>query len=179
MQQACLHPDALRRRQEAEERSKLRAEERATARQLASEGLKWWQEPCSHVDLCVDVPQLHAAVADAAARELLLVVKLFTEDCYSCKALSPKFHKLAESYADVIFVKVNGATPEFSEFVVEQGIRGVPWFLFYRGGQCVHGMSASLSPEKLGAFRREIVRQRKIQNPALYSGGSMSEGPGF
>jgi thiol-disulfide isomerase/thioredoxin len=143
------------------------------ARALAAEGLKWWQEPSARVPLCADVSQLHDAVADAAAREFVLVVKFFSEECYSCKSLSPKFHKLAESYADVIFVKVNGATPEFSEFVAEQGIRGVPWFLFYRGGKCVHGMSASLSPERLSAFRREIVHQRKLQNPALCSGGSV------
>jgi len=73
-----------------------------------------------------------------------------------------KLNKLAESYTDVVFSKVNGSMPEFTSFLEEMGITGVPWFQFYRNGELVHGMSASLNPERLAAFRREIVRQRKL-----------------
>lgn len=75
-----------------------------------------------------------------------------------------KLHKMAEGYrGDVVFVKINGSLPEFATFVQDMGIQGVPWFQFYRDGELVHSMSASLNPQRLAAFKQEIVRQKQIK----------------
>ncbi|GAX84057.1 hypothetical protein CEUSTIGMA_g11481.t1 [Chlamydomonas eustigma] len=147
-----VHPDAIRRRQEAEERAMLRQKEL----QSLNSGGKWWKDEGS-VKL-VSSPQQLDNLIKASAR--LVVINFFAEDCYSCKSLHPKLKKIAESNLDVVFVKANGSNPEFASYFHEAGITAVPWFHMYRGGQLVASLSASLSPEKLATFRAHISKHK-------------------
>ena len=68
-----------------------------------------------------------------------------------------KLHKIAEDLVgEVVFVKLNGSCPSFHSLFEQLNITSVPWFLFIRDGKIVHGMSTSLNPERLAAFRRTL-----------------------
>lgn len=107
------------------------------------------------------VQQFHDHLEHAKDRGQLLVATFFTEDCYVCKSLHPKLHKIAASNSDVMFVKMNGSCPSFQDLFHELGITQVPWFMFFRDGECVHSMSASLNPERLQAFRAHLEQHRR------------------
>lgn len=171
---SSMHPDAVRRRQEAEERQWQRQAERERARSLASAGVKWWQDSSPYLLSCPSPDAFLQAVE--GSWQGLVVVNFFSEDCYACKTLHPKLNKIAESYKDLArFIKVNSSLPAFQGFVAGLGISGVPWFHLYRDGQLVASMSVSLSPDKLAAFRLELSKHSRRQESS--SNGSTQGDP--
>lgn len=159
------HPDAIRRRKEAEERARKKALERERQAANQSEGLKWWQD--SPYVATLPTPHALLELLDRLPASRLVVVKFFTEECYSCKSFNPKLQSIASNLPDVTFVKINGSNPGFQAFFEATGIVSVPWFHFYKGGRRVASMTASLNPQRLAAFRSELAIQRGVQQPAL------------
>lgn len=149
------HPDAVRRRAEAEKLQADRSAERQEERRQTQGGLKWWQAPSAVRELQTQ-EEFQAALE--ASTERLVVVKYFAEDCYSCRSFMPKLNKLAAEHSGVEFVKLNGSQPEFQALLQQQGVSSAPWFHFFRGGELVASMTASINPDKLRNFRRALAR---------------------
>lgn len=125
---------------------------------------RWWEQDSTIVTL--SSPSELLDLLDNADPNTLLVVSFFSEDCYSCRSLHPKLSSIAQAQAQahretVKFVKINGSDPIWAEFCSERlSLKTVPYFHFYKRGKRVSAMSASLSPQKLAAFRAEIEIQR-------------------
>lgn len=71
----------------------------------------------------------------------LIVVDCYATWCGPCKQIGPKFEKLAESYANVILLKVDA--DELQELVENYGVSCLPTFLFFKGGEKVHHFSGA------------------------------------
>lgn len=153
---SSIHPDALRRRREAEERAQQREQMRLKQQEQEEAGIKWWQDSTHILNMASPAELLQ--VLDQASLDQLTIVCFFTEDCYSCRSLHPKLQSIAAAAlkSGVRFVKINGSDPTWQSYCQSSNIETVPYFHFYRSGKRVSGMSASLNPQKLAAFRAEI-----------------------
>mmetsp|Transcript_7917 Transcript_7917/g.12129 ORF Transcript_7917/g.12129 Transcript_7917/m.12129 type:complete len:148 (-) Transcript_7917:141-584(-) len=68
----------------------------------------------------------------------LVVVDYSTTWCGPCKVIAPKFDELSEKYPDAVFLKVIGdASPEASKLMKREGVRSVPSFHYFVGGEKV------------------------------------------
>lgn len=76
-----------------------------------------------------------------AAGDKLVVVDFTAQWCGPCKAMAPKFAKMAEENKDVVFLKVDvDDAPDVSE---ECGIKCMPTFIFYKNGEKVDEFSGA------------------------------------
>lgn len=77
----------------------------------------------------------------AAAGNKLVVVDFTAQWCGPCKAMAPKFAKMADEIKDVVFLKVDvDDAPDVSEHC---GIKCMPTFHFYKNGQKVDEFSGA------------------------------------
>ncbi|KAK7910336.1 hypothetical protein WMY93_015020 [Mugilogobius chulae] len=77
----------------------------------------------------------------AAAGNTLVVVDFTAQWCGPCKAMAPKFEKIAEENKDVIFWKVDvDDAPDVSEFCE---IKCMPTFHFYKNEKKVDEFSGA------------------------------------
>lgn len=77
----------------------------------------------------------------AAAGDKLVVVDFTAQWCGPCKAMAPKFTKMAEENKDVIFLKVDvDDASDVSEFCK---IQCMPTFQFFRNGEKVDEFSGA------------------------------------
>lgn len=68
----------------------------------------------------------------------LVVVDYSTTWCGPCKVIAPKFDEFSEKYPDAVFLKVIGdASPEASKLMKREGVRSVPSFHYFVGGEKV------------------------------------------
>uniref|UniRef100_A0A6S9BEG3 Thioredoxin domain-containing protein n=1 Tax=Ditylum brightwellii TaxID=49249 RepID=A0A6S9BEG3_9STRA len=73
-----------------------------------------------------------------SAGDSLVVVDYSTTWCGPCKVIAPKFDELSEQYSDAVFVKVIGdASPDASKLMKREGVRSVPSFHYFKGGEKV------------------------------------------
>lgn len=154
----CNHPDALKRRHEAESRRLARERERAEAYAKDAMGLKWWEgtlPPNMVLALSPSMLEILQQQANAAGR--LCLINFFAEDCYTCRTLHAKLKKLAQEHSEVLFIKVNGSMEAMRPVFEHLGVTKVPYFMCVRDGDVVSSFTASLSPEKLALLRRELA----------------------
>lgn len=72
------------------------------------------------------------------AKDTLVIVDYSTTWCAPCRVIAPFFEDFSEKYTDVVFVKVMGdETPESKQLMTREGIRSVPAFHFWKGGEKV------------------------------------------
>lgn len=160
---ASAHPDAVRRRQEAEERKQERERQRAAERAAKAEGKKWWEgEMPPNMSVAVTVADFQHALQLGNSHGKLIVANFFGEDCYSCRTLHPKLKQIAGDNPDVLFLKVNAGLEDLYNFCVDMGLTKVPYFVLYRKQQKVSQFSASLNPAKLALLRAEIAAQKAV-----------------
>lgn len=70
-----------------------------------------------------------------------MVVDFTAQWCGPCKAMAPKFAKMADEIKDVVFLKVDvDDAPDVSEHC---GIKCMPTFHFYKNGQKVDEFSGA------------------------------------
>ncbi|PNH06124.1 Thioredoxin-like 2-1, chloroplastic [Tetrabaena socialis] len=157
----CTHPDALKRRLEAEADRHQRAAERAEAQMVAAAGLKWWEGA---------LPPNMVVVGSSHQLQLLketsrpILINWFTEDCYSCRTLHVKLKKIAAENPEILFLKLNGSSEGLKPLFEMFGITKVPYFHVVLDGRVLSEFSASLNPEKLALLRKELraaVRARQ------------------
>ena len=146
-------------------------------------GRRWWHDD-GIIRRVEDPEDYHNVIRNNATSNHVLVIKFFSEECYSCKTLYPvskkcgikdcmpnaknfnisfnnvlqKLKKIAEStQGEVTFVKINGSDPQFQPIFQKAGITAVPWFHMYlQGKKQEASLSASLNPERLQLFREQI-----------------------
>ncbi|EFJ52933.1 thioredoxin [Volvox carteri f. nagariensis] len=153
----CPHPDAVRRRQEAEAMRQQRSREHSEAQMLQAMGLKWWEGSLPANMVAVTTPReldMLSRQAYAAGRGVL--INYFQEDCYACRCLHKKLKQLAEDHPEVLFLKVNGSNEALRPVFAERGITKVPFFQCARDGELQKPFSASLDPEKLKNLREQL-----------------------
>lgn len=157
----CPHPDALKRRQEAEQQRRQRERERAEAEAQEASGLKWWEGtlPANMINV-LSAYQLDYLTHQANAEGKLVLMNFFTEDCFTCRTLHPKLKKIALDNPDVLFLKLNGSSEALRELFVQNRVTKVPLFQCVRNGWVRSSFSASLAPEKLAYLRAEIAANK-------------------
>lgn len=71
----------------------------------------------------VDINTFDAALA--AAGDKLVVLDMYTQWCGPCKMLAPKLESLAESYQDVVFIKLDCNQENKVDWPAKQAIHSV------------------------------------------------------
>ena len=67
--------------------------------------------------------------------ELKFVANFYIFRCGPCRYVAPEFEKLAELNPNVVFIKVD--VDDASEIAAKCGIRAMPTFHYYKGGEKV------------------------------------------
>lgn len=156
------HPDAIRRRREAEQRLLEREAERAAEKAAEQAGIPWYErERPANMCLLSNEEEVHQLMKAADEEGHLLVMDFFTTECYACKTLYPKLKQIAGENPDVKFAKINGFNELLRPFFDQSGVTKVPFFHLYRNKEVVSKFSASLSPEKLAQLRSEIRKHKQ------------------
>jgi thioredoxin 1 len=74
----------------------------------------------------------------SSAGDALVVVDYSTTWCGPCKVIAPKFEEFSDKYPDAVFLKVIGdATTTASELMKREGVKSVPSFHYFKGGEKV------------------------------------------
>lgn len=74
----------------------------------------------------------------SSAGDNLVVVDYSTTWCGPCRVIAPVFEEMSDTYPNVVFLKVIGdATPEGSKLMKREGVRSVPSFHYFVGGEKV------------------------------------------
>jgi len=78
----------------------------------------------------------------------VVVVDFFSDTCGPCRLAYPKYEALAEKYGQqALFTKVNAGS-DGAEVAKRLGVRALPMFLIYKGGEVV-GVSAGANIDKV------------------------------
>ncbi|KAF9907250.1 hypothetical protein BX616_000481 [Lobosporangium transversale] len=86
------------------------------------------------------------------------VVAYFTAPwCGPCKAIGPEFEKLVVEYPNIKFVKVD--VDDQVEIAQEYGIRSMPTFIFFVGGQKVFDLVGA----KTDLLKEGVARLASLQ----------------
>lgn len=149
------HPDAVRRRKEAEDRRQARQE----YVQATSSGKGWWEVQNPTNMHHVASPEEFRDTVRLAKREgKLMVVNYFGPWCHACKSLHPKLQKLAHDYRNVTFVSVNAGTDSLKVMCEEIGVLKLPYFHFIKGDSgIVAEFTANLTAQKLQQLRCQVA----------------------
>mmetsp|Transcript_20863 Transcript_20863/g.34484 ORF Transcript_20863/g.34484 Transcript_20863/m.34484 type:complete len:151 (+) Transcript_20863:108-560(+) len=98
------------------------------------------QRSCSSLQMSVVDIDSEAAFDKTiqSAAGALVVVDYSTTWCGPCKVIAPKFDELSDKYPDAVFLKVIGdASPDASKLMKREGVRSVPSFHYFVGGEKV------------------------------------------
>lgn len=71
---------------------------------------------------------------DAIVNTEFVVIKLFSQTCAPCKALTPVLESVSDHFEQVRVIELDADGPGVSDLLKELGIRGVPTLLFYNTG---------------------------------------------
>ncbi|CAI7786242.1 unnamed protein product [Closterium sp. NIES-54] len=75
----------------------------------------------------------------AKAGDKLVVLDISTRTCGPCKFIFPKVVELSLEHPNAVFLKINGDHDDATKALMrEWGVRAVPNFRFFRGGELVH-----------------------------------------
>lgn len=150
------HPDAIRRRREAEARKQSRQE----YIQASSSGKGWWeiQNP-PNMHLVASTEEFRERIRLAKGESTLVVVDYFAPWCHACKSLHPKLQNIARSYRHVTFLSVNAGIDSLNAMCEEIGVPKLPYFHFLKGNNgVVAEFAANLTAQKLQQLRTQIAQ---------------------
>ncbi|XP_075066995.1 thioredoxin-like [Mixophyes fleayi] len=83
---------------------------------------------------CIESLAEYKALVESAGNKLL-VIDFTAIWCGPCKKISPVFEELSEQFPNVLFYKVD--VDDAEDVAAECGVRAMPTFQFYKGGQKV------------------------------------------
>lgn len=91
-----------------------------------------------------------------ASKEKLVVLDCFATWCGPCKMISPVMVELSNKsdYADAAYIKID--VDESPDVAQELGVRAMPTFYFFKGGQQVDQLVGA-NPAKL----EELIKKHK------------------
>lgn len=97
------------------------------------------------------------------SKEKVTVVAFGTTWCGPCKVMEPRLEEFSETY-DAVFIKVVGDKTENDgrQIMMREGIRAVPFYQFYKGGEKLASVSGA-QPEKLKqALIEHTMKEAKV-----------------
>ncbi|DBA66380.1 TPA: hypothetical protein ACH3X2_002362 [Trebouxia sp. C0005] len=157
-----MHPDAIKRRQDAEARKQARQ-----ADMVAAKTNSWWEAPGpENLILATTEIMLTDAVQQGKNAGKLVAVKFFAPWCQACKALYPKWMQLAAQNPDVTFIKVNAADDTMRAVAAAMGVTKLPYFHMYMHGQLAKNFTANL--HKVSYLKRAIIDCKQCLNPGCH-----------
>ncbi|KAL5703549.1 hypothetical protein ACHQM5_022084 [Ranunculus cassubicifolius] len=120
------------------------------ARITETDGPKWWERTAgpNMIDIHSTQEFLDAL---SQAGERLVIVEFYGTWCGSCRALFPKFCKIADENPDILFLKVN--FDENKPMCKSLNVKVLPYFHFYRG-----------SDGQLESFSCSLAKFQKIKD---------------
>lgn len=151
---ATPHPDALRRRREAEERQ----QSRQWYIEASAAGKGWWEimNP-SNMHVVASAGEFKERVRLAKGQNTLVVVDYFAPWCHACKSLHPQIQKLASQHQKVTFLSVNAGVESLKTMCDEIGVPKLPYFHLLKGeAGVVAEFSASLTADRLQHLRSQV-----------------------
>jgi len=95
-----------------------------------------------------------AQFKETIEKDNLSVVDFYAVWCGPCKVISPVVDKLQDQFTDVNFIKVN--VDKYGPISEEVGIRAMPTFMLFRGGEKV----AEIVGANPGALKSAIEKHR-------------------
>jgi thioredoxin 1 len=109
----------------------------------------------SHTARCLSscyLPIYHAPLLPQ-----LVVVDYSTSWCGPCKIIAPKFDEFSEQYKKVAFLKVMGdSSPAADKLMRSQGVRALPSFHFWKGGEQVDTISGAKTQALIDAIEQHM-----------------------
>lgn len=157
-----MHPDAVRRRQEAEARREARKEEIAYAKTNM-----WWEvSGPENLIRATSEEMLKEIVQQGEQSKQLVAIKFFAPWCQACKALYPKWMQLATQNPDVTFVKVDTADDTMRAVAAAMGVTKLPYFHMYMHGQLAKNFTANL--HKVSYLKRAISDCKQCLHPGCH-----------
>ncbi|KAL6765567.1 thioredoxin-like protein [Haematococcus lacustris] len=101
------------------------------------------QKPVGGV-LEVQTDQQYQELLSATGPNSSVAILDFTAKwCPPCKAIAPKFEELSLAHPSIKFLKLDIDTPELSGIVQQNGITGVPTFIFLEQGKEVERVNGA------------------------------------
>lgn len=154
------HPDAVRRRREAEERRIQRtAELESTV--AAINGHSTGDLPGNLLQLDV-ASELDFRLRMGSRGNRLVVAHFKASWCAACARMQYKIKQIAEQNPDVTFLVVDvSKNPDLLEASTELGVEKLPYFLFYKNEEQVASFSCNLS--KINLLRAEVAGHKDSQ----------------
>jgi len=106
------------------------------------------------VDSIDNASDFDAAVASA---DSLVIVDYSTTWCGPCKVIAPKFDELSDQYSSAKFLKVVGdSSPEASQLMKREGVRSVPSFHYFVGGEKVDVVNGANAEAIEAAIKKHL-----------------------
>ncbi|RJE19578.1 Thioredoxin [Aspergillus sclerotialis] len=84
----------------------------------------------------------------------LVVVDCFATWCGPCKAIAPKVAEFSETYSQAKFYQID--VDQLSEVAAELGIRAMPTFILFKGGEKVQDVVGA-NPPALEAGIKSLI----------------------
>uniref|UniRef100_A0A6U0KDA1 Thioredoxin domain-containing protein n=1 Tax=Minutocellus polymorphus TaxID=265543 RepID=A0A6U0KDA1_9STRA len=104
----------------------------------------------------IDSPDAFDKTIESAGGALV-VVDYSTTWCGPCKVIAPKFDELSDQYADAVFLKVIGdASPDASQLMKREGVRSVPSFHYFVGGEKVEVVNGANAEAIEAAIKKNM-----------------------
>lgn len=159
------HPDAIRRRREAEARQQQRLlEKEETQRSLQGD---------SAADMASNMLQVHTPaefefrVQSYSSNGQLVVVHFKGKWCAACARMQYKLKQTAKQNPDVVFIVVDLSNDGLCQHCSGLGVENIPYFHFYRDGELVSRFSCNL--EKIDILRYQILSHSGISDAGWQS----------
>mmetsp|Transcript_5439 Transcript_5439/g.11097 ORF Transcript_5439/g.11097 Transcript_5439/m.11097 type:complete len:147 (-) Transcript_5439:218-658(-) len=93
----------------------------------------------------------------SSAGDSLVIIDFSTTWCGPCKVMEPKFVAMSDEYPGAVFVKVIGdSSPDASKLMKREGVRSVPAFHFWKGGEKVDMVNGANVDALTGAISKYV-----------------------
>lgn len=154
------HPDAIRRRREAETRER----ERTLQMEETQRSLRGEAGAMPSNMLQVHLPaELDLRVQSFSRNGQLVVVHYKGAWCASCARMQYKLKKLAKQNADVVFIIADLTDDDLRQHCEALGVDKIPYFHMYKDNVQVSSFTCNL--EKINRLRCELQLQRGEDSP--------------
>ncbi|KAL7314400.1 thioredoxin trx1 [Mucor circinelloides] len=84
-------------------------------------------------DVKFEEPKSLAAFKELISQDKLVIVDFHATWCGPCKMIAPKLQKLANTFTDAVFAKVD--VDEVADVAAEYQVRAMPTIMYFRNGQ--------------------------------------------
>ena len=115
-----------------------------------------------HISPLTTVPELEDALAEARALNRLCVVKVYAPWCKTCRAIEPKYKRVARANSDEIdFYEVNFS--QCKPLCKHLGVESLPCGIIFKDGEKVE--HSSLRPTSFKGFVKTLMAFAEPESP--------------